>query len=389
MKTIRDFVGQMAGKRVLIRVDFNVPRDKETGEITNDLRIRRALPTIKMAVEDGARVVLMSHLGRPKGERNPKFSLANVAVRLGELLGSEVGFADDCIGPFAERAVAALSDGDVLLLENTRFHAEEKKNEPEFAAALAKLGDIYINDAFGTAHRAHGSTAGVAALLPSGAGLIILNEIEFLSKATDSPEHPYVAVMGGAKVSDKIQVIENLLPLVDTMLIGGAMAYTFLKQQGIGIGNSLVEDDRLDVAKNLLANSAGKIMLPVDHVCAQEISADAEAKVFEGEIPDGWIGLDIGPKTAALYAEKIAPAALLTWNGPLGFSEHKQFANGTETVAQAMADSDAISIVGGGETAEAIENLGLADKISHISTGGGASLMFLGGEDLPGITALK
>jgi len=389
MKTIRDFVGQMAGKRVLIRVDFNVPRDKETGEITNDLRIRRALPTIRMATDDGARVVLMSHLGRPKGEPNPKFSLANVAVRLGELLGSEVAFADDCIGPFAERAVAALSDGDVLLLENTRFHAEEKANDPEFAAALAKLGDIYINDAFGTAHRAHGSTAGVAQHLPSGAGLIILNEIEYLSKATDSPEHPYVAVMGGAKVSDKIQVIENLLPLVDTMLIGGAMAYTFLKQQGIGIGNSLVEDDRLEVAASLLESSAGKIVLPVDHICAKEISADAEARVFEGEIPDGWIGLDIGPKTAVLFAEKIAPAAVVTWNGPLGFSEYKQFASGTETVARATADSDAMSIIGGGETAEAIEDMGLADKISHISTGGGASLTFLGGEDLPGITALE
>jgi phosphoglycerate kinase len=389
MKTIRDFVGQMAGKRVLIRVDFNVPRDKQTLEITNDLRIRRALPTIRMATEDGARVVLMSHLGRPKGEPNPKFSLANVAVRLGELLGGDVAFAGDCVGPVAESAVAALADGQVLLLENTRFHAEEKKNDPQFAAALAKLGDIYINDAFGTAHRAHASTAGVAAHLPGGVGLIVLNEIEYLSKATDSPEHPYIAIMGGAKVSDKIQVIENLLPLVDTMLIGGAMAYTFLKQQGIGVGNSLVENDRLDVAAGLLASSGGKILLPVDHICAREIDEAAEVQVFDGEIPDGWIGLDIGPKTAALFAEKIGPSALVTWNGPLGFSEYKQFAGGTETVATAMADSDAVSIVGGGETAEAVENLGLAGKISHISTGGGASLTFLGGEDLPGITALE
>jgi 3-phosphoglycerate kinase len=389
MKTIRDFEGQLAGRRVLMRVDFNVPRDKETGEITNDLRIRRALPTIQFAREQGAKVILMSHLGRPKGKRDEKMSLRNVADRLAELMGADVAFADDCIGPDAEAAAAKLEDGDVLMLENTRFHAGDEGNDPQMSAALAKLADFFVNDAFGTAHRAHASTAGVADHLPSAAGFLIEKEVQYLSQAIRDPEHPYVAVMGGAKVSDKIAVIRNLLLNVDSMLIGGAMAYTFMKQQGKGVGKSLVEEDRLDVAAELLAEGGDKIVLPVDHVCAQEISPDAEARVFEEEIPDGWIGLDIGPKTAEMFAERIAEANLVTWNGPLGYSEIDSFANGTKTVATAMAESGATSIVGGGETAEAVEKLGLADKISHVSTGGGAALEFLAGDMLPGIAALE
>jgi len=389
MKTIRDLADQLSGKRVLMRVDFNVPMDKETGEITNDLRIRRALPTIQFAIERGARVILMSHLGRPKGKPDPKYSLRKVTDRLSELLGKQVAFAEDCIGPKAEQAASALKDGEVLMLENTRYHAEEEANEPEFARKLASLGDIYISDAFGTVHRAHASTVGVAEHLPAAAGLLVEKEVQYLSQATENPSHPYVAIMGGAKVSDKIKVIRNLLPKVDAMLIGGAMAYTFLKQQGLSVGKSLVEDDRLDVAEELLKEAGGKIVLPVDHVCAQEISDDAEVKTFEREIPEGWIGLDIGPKTASQFAERIRGAALVTWNGPVGYFEIDAFSQGTVAVAQAMADSGATTIVGGGETAEAVEKLGLQDKISHVSTGGGASLEFLGGDKLPGLAVLE
>lgn len=389
MKTIRDFADRMAGKRVLMRVDFNVPLDKETGRITNDLRIRRALPTIEFAREKGARVILMSHLGRPKGKRDENLSMRKVAARLGELLGTEVAFVPACIGPEAEAAIAALYDGGVLMLENTRFYPGEEANDPEFAGALAALADIYIDDAFGTAHRAHASTVGVAERLPSGAGFLIMNEVEYLSKATETPEHPYVAVMGGAKVSDKIAALRKLLPQVDTMLVGGAMAYTFLKQQGVGVGASLVEEDRLDVAAELLELGGAKIVLPVDHVCAREIDPEAEAVVFDDEVPDGWIGLDIGPKTIEMFLEKLADAALITWNGPLGYFEIEQFSEGTRAVVQALADLEGITIVGGGETAEAVERLGVADRISHVSTGGGASLAFLGGEDLPGISALQ
>ncbi len=389
MKTIRDFEGRMAGKRVLMRVDFNLPLDKETGEITNDLRVRMALPTVRFAVDQGARVILMSHLGRPKGERVERLSMGKVADRLAELLGAEVAFAADCIGPEAEAAVAALADGQVLVLENTRYHAGDSKNDPEMSRQLAALADIFINDAFGTAHRAHASTTGVAEHVPAAAGFLIEKEIDYLTRAIEDPEHPYVAVMGGAKVSDKIKVIRNLLGKVDTMLIGGAMAYTFLKQQGVGVGNSLVEEDRLETAAELLAEGGEKIVLPVDHVCAREISEDAEVATFEGEIPDGWIGLDIGPRSAEMFAAKIAESALVTWNGPLGYSEIEAFAAGTTVVAQAMADSDAVSIVGGGETAQAVEELGLQDRISHVSTGGGACLAFLGGEKLPAIEALK
>jgi 3-phosphoglycerate kinase len=389
MKTIRDFEGQLSGKRLLMRVDFNVPLDKETGEITNDLRIRRALPTIEYARERGARVILMSHLGRPKGEVRPELSLKKAADRLGELLGAEVRFAPDCIGPDARAAVEALADGDALMLENTRFHAGEEANDPEMARQLAELADLYVNDAFGTAHRAHASTAGVAEHLPSAAGFLIEKEVQYLSRATTDPDHPFVAVMGGAKVSDKIQVLRNLLGKVDAMLIGGAMAYTFLKQQGVAVGDSLVEDDRLEVAGELLAEGGDKIVLPVDHVCAQKIEAGAEARLWDDEIPAGWIGLDIGPRTVAMFEERLRDAALVTWNGPLGYFEIEQFAAGTEAVARVLAASEATSIVGGGETAEAVEKLGLEDEISHVSTGGGASLEFLGGETLPGIAALE
>ncbi len=389
MKTIRDMADRLAGKKVLMRVDFNVPRDKQTGRITNDLRIRRALPTINFARENGGRVILMSHLGRPDGQVVESMSLRPVAQRLAELLGADVAFAADCVGPEAEEAAAALKDGEVLMLENTRFHAGEEDNDPEFARRLAALGDVYVNDAFGTAHRAHASTAGVAEHLPAAAGFLIEKEVEYLSRATENPEHPYVAVMGGAKVSDKIQVIKNLLDKVDAMLIGGAMAYTFLKQQGVGVGNSLVEDDRLEVAAELLEQAGDKIILPVDHVCGREIEPETEAQTFDEEVPDGWIGLDIGPKTAQLFADKIKDAALVTWNGPVGYFEIDRFAEGTKTVAQAMADSEATTIVGGGETAEAVEVLGLEERISHVSTGGGASLEFLGGEELPGIAVLQ
>ena len=388
MKTIKDFRDQMAGKKVLMRVDFNVPQDKKTGEITNDLRIRQALPTIRYALDRGAKVVLMSHLGRPKGKRNDLYSLNRVAVRLSELLGREVKFAADCVGPEVEQQVAALADGEVLMLENVRFHEQEEANDREFARSLAALGDFYVSDAFGTVHRAHASTAGVAEFLPCAAGLLIEKELQYLSRATQNPDHPFIAVMGGAKVSDKIGGIKNLLAKVDTMLIGGAMAYTFLKQQGKSVGNSLVEEDQLELAGSFLQQYGDKILLPVDHVCAVNIEADATISTFDNEIPAGQIGLDIGPRTAELFAHKIMEARLVTWNGPVGYSEIEVFADGTKRVAEAMAESEAVTVVGGGETAEAVEKLGLQDRMDHVSTGGGASLAFLAGEELPGITAL-
>ncbi len=389
MRTIQEMAGKLSGKKVLMRVDFNVPMDKQTGAITNDLRIRRALPTIRYALEHGAAVILMSHLGRPKGKPDPRLTLKPIAERLGELLGKECLFAPDCVGPEAEAASGALQPGEVLMLENTRFHAEEEADDPDFARRLAALGDVFVNDAFGTVHRAHASTAGVARYLPSAAGLLVEKEVEYLSKAIENPPHPYVAVMGGAKVSDKIKVIRNLLPKVDCMLIGGAMAYTFLKQQGLSVGNSKVEDESLEVAAELLEQGGEKIVLPVDHVCAQKIEAGAEPRTFIKEIPEGWIGLDIGPETTEQFRSRIATASLVTWNGPLGYFEIDTFADGTIGVARAMAECDAITIVGGGETAEAIEELGLEDRISHVSTGGGASLEFLAGDKLPGLAVLE
>jgi len=389
MRTIQEMAGKLSGKKVLMRVDFNVPMDKQTGAITNDLRIRRALPTIRYALEHGAAVILMSHLGRPKGKPDPRLTLKPIAERLGELLGKECLFAPDCVGPEAEAASGALQPGQVLMLENTRYHAEEEADDPEFARRLASLGDVFVSDAFGTVHRAHASTAGVARYLPSAAGLLVEKEVEYLSKAIENPPHPYVAVMGGAKVSDKIKVIRNLLPKVDCMLIGGAMAYTFLKQQGLSVGNSKVEDESLEVAAELLEQGGEKIVLPVDHVCAQKIEAGAEPRTFIKEIPEGWIGLDIGPETTEQFRSRIATASLVTWNGPLGYFEIDKFAGGTIGVARAMAECDAITIVGGGETAEAIEELGLEERISHVSTGGGASLEFLAGDKLPGLAVLE
>jgi phosphoglycerate kinase len=388
MKTIQDMADQLAGKKVLMRVDFNVPLDKETGEISNDRRIRMAIPTIEFAKKHNARVILMSHLGRPKGERNEALSLRQVATRLGEIMDQDVKFSPDCVGQEAREMADGLQDGEILVLENLRFHAGEKKNDPEFAKQLAALADLYVSDAFGTAHRAHASTAGVPEHLPGCAGFLIGKEVENLSKATQSPDHPYTAIMGGAKVSDKVPVIENLLPKVDNMLIGGAMAYTFLKQQGHTIGASMLEEDLLDTAGNLLEQAEGKILLPSDHVCGDKIGPDATVTRCPVDIPEGHIALDIGEETIKAYEEKIKSASLVTWNGPVGYFELEDFSEGTRRLARALAESDAFTIVGGGETAEAVETLGLVDQIDHVSTGGGASLEFLAGNELPGIAAL-
>ncbi len=370
------------GKRVLMRVDFNVPLEGET--ITDDRRITQALPTIKSVIDRGGRLILMSHLGRPKGQVNPKYSLKPVQKRLSELLAQSVQFADDCIGPQAEAAAAALQNGQVLLLENLRFHGEEEKNDPNFARQLAKLGDIYINDAFGTAHREHASTFGAAQAMagkPRAVGFLIQKELKFLGDAVANPKRPFVAILGGAKVSDKINVIEQLLPKADTLLIGGAMAYTFFLAQGKQVGKSLVEPDKVDLAKNLLAKAAGKIKLPVDTVISDRMTDDAQTQVVEGNIPADMEGFDIGPKTRQAYAAEIARAQTIIWNGPMGVFEKKPFAAGTQAIAQAVADAtaknNAISIIGGGDSAAAIEQLGLSDKVSHVSTGGGASLEFL------------
>jgi len=389
VKTIKDFASELRGKRVLMRVDFNVPLDKQTGQIANDMRVRRAAPTIEFAIEHGARTILMSHLGRPKGKRDEKLTLRGVAARLGQILSAEVKFASDCVGQEARRAAEQLNEGEVLVLENLRFHGAEEKNDPGFARQLAELGDIYINDAFGTAHRAHASTEGVAHYLPSGAGLLMEKEMQYLSRAVENPDHPYVAVMGGAKVSDKIPLIENMLEKVDNMLIGGAMAYTFLKRQGKSVGDSLMEEDMLEVAGRLLERAAGKIVLPLDHLCGDKVAPDATVSQFEDEIPSGQIGLDIGPKTIEIYESKIKEAKFVTWNGPMGYFEIESFAEGTRRIARAMAQSQATTVVGGGETAEAVEKLGVQDRITHVSTGGGACLEFLSGKELPGIAALQ
>jgi len=387
MKTLRDV--DLAGKRVLMRVDFNVPLDDQTGEITNDRRIRMAIPSIEYAVENDARVILMSHLGRPKGQRDESLSLQKVADRLSELMDMDVAFATDCIGDEAQQKANALEDGDILVLENLRFHAGEKGNDEDFARELANMADLYVNDAFGTAHRAHASTAGVPKFLPGCIGFLMQDEVENLSRPTQNPDHPYVAIVGGAKVSDKLQAIENLLNNADCVMIGGAMAYTFLKQQGHSVGDSLVEDDMLDTAADLLDRASDKIMLPSDHVCGDEIAADANVKRCDVDIPDGWIGLDLGSETLDRYEEKIKSAELVTWNGPVGYFEFESFAEGCRRIAQAMADSDADTIVGGGETAEAVDKAGLYDSMTHVSTGGGASLSMMAGEELPALAALE
>ena len=391
-KTIKDV--NVEGKRVFVRCDFNVPLDAE-GNITDDNRIRAALPTIKYLLDHGAKVVLASHLGRPKNGPEEKYSLKPVAKRLNELLGGKVTMANDVIGEDAQAKVAALKNGEAVLLENVRFHKEEEKNDPEFAKKLAAFADIYVNDAFGTAHRAHASTEGISHFVKTSvAGFLIEKELEIMGGALNNPKRPFVAILGGAKVSDKIGVINNLLEKVDKLLIGGAMAYTFIVAKGGKVGKSMLETDKVDLAKELLEKAAAKgveLYLPVDTVIANEFKADAESKVCPTmEIPDEWEGLDIGPKTAEIFADVIKSAKTVIWNGPMGVFEFPKFAVGTKAVAQALADNpEATTIIGGGDSAAAIEQLGYADKVTHISTGGGASLEYLEGKVLPGIACLN
>ena len=389
-KTVRDV--QLQGKRVLVRVDFNVPMD-ENQAITDENRIQGALPTIRYLVDQGAKTILCSHLGRPKGEFKMKYSLAPVAKRLSELLGQEVKMAKDVIGEDADRVTSSLKNGEVALLENLRFHQEEEKNDEAFARKLASFADIYVNDAFGTAHRAHASTEGVAHFLPAVSGFLIEKELKFMGKALENPERPFVAILGGAKVSDKLGVINNLLEKVDTLIIGGGMAYTFVKAQGGQIGDSLLENDKLDYAREMLekAREKGiKLLLPVDSVAADKFDNDANTKVVNSDqIPEGWKALDIGPEASRAFAKEIKQAKTIVWNGPMGVFEMSNFSKGTRAVAQAMAESQAVTIVGGGDSAAAVTQMGFADKISHISTGGGASLEFLEGLVLPGVAALN
>jgi len=383
-KTVRDV--DLKGKRVLMRADFNVPLDGTT--ITDDTRIRAALPTIQYILDNGASLVLMSHLGRPKGI-TPSLSLQPVADRLGELLGKPIRMAPDVVGDEVQAMAEALTPGDVLLLENTRFYSEEKSNDPAFSAKLAAMGDLFVNDAFGTAHRAHASTVGVTHTLPAVAGFLIEKEITFLGKATTNPESPYVVILGGAKVSDKIAVIENMLDKADTILIGGGMANTFFKAQGLEMGDSLVEDDAVDTATALIAKSGGKIVLPVDAVVADAFDNDANIKVVDVDaVEPGWRILDIGPKTIALFQGKLVCARTVVWNGPMGVFEMPNFAGGTFAIAETLANIDAVTIIGGGDSASAVNKAGVADKVSHVSTGGGASLEFLEGKTLPGVAAL-
>lgn len=382
--SIRDL--DLKGKRVFMRVDFNVPLAAGGQEITSDKRIKASLPSIKYALEQGAGIVLASHLGRPKGKPNPEMSLRPVAVRLSQLIGRPVAMAPDCIGGEVEAMLPA--PGGVLLLENLRFHAQEEKNDPEFSKELAKLGDVYVNDAFGSAHRAHASTEGIIQFLkPAAAGLLMEKELEYLGKSTSNPDRPCVAILGGAKVSDKIEVIENLLKFADKLLIGGAMAYTFLKAQGLPTGSSLVEQDKVDLAKSLLKKGAGKLMLPVDHVVAAELKEGAASDVVT-EIPEGKMGLDIGPATVNEFSKVIAASKTVIWNGPMGVFEKPPFDKGTVAIGKAIAASGALSVVGGGDSEKAVKAAGVADKMSHISTGGGASLEFLAGLELPGVAAL-
>ncbi len=390
-KTIEDI--DVKGKRVLARCDFNVPL--MDGEITNDKRIVAALPTIKYLMEHGAKVILCSHLGRPKGEYKPEFSLAPVAKKLSEYLGTEVKLAEDpeVVGENAKKLAAELKDGEVMLLENVRYRKEETKNEENFSKELASLADIFVNDAFGTAHRAHCSTTGVAAYLPAVCGFLIQKEIKFMGGALANPKRPLVAILGGAKVSDKIGVISNLIDKCDTIIIGGGMAYTFMKYRGHSIGDSLLEADWVEKAGQMMADAEAKgvkFLIPVDNKVGKEYAADTEAKIVSSdEIPDGWMGLDIGPKSMEVFVDAIKGAGTVIWNGPMGVSEWDNFAAGTIAVANAVAESGAVSIIGGGDSVAAVTKLGFADKMSHISTGGGASLEFLEGKELPGIAALQ
>ncbi|HJF51295.1 MAG TPA: phosphoglycerate kinase [Butyricicoccus pullicaecorum] len=389
-KSVEDI--DVSGKKVIVRCDFNVPQD-ETGRITDDKRIVAALPTIKYLLEHNAAVILCSHLGRPKGEFKMKYSLAPVAERLSELLGKEVKLAKDVIGEDAKKLAAELKCGEAMLLENVRFHKEEEKNDPAFAKELASMAEIYVNDAFGTAHRAHASTAGIADYLPAVCGFLINKEISIMGKALANPVRPFVAILGGAKVSDKIGVINNLIEKCDTIIIGGGMSYTFMKAMGKEIGTSLCEDDKLDLAKDLMAKAEAKgvkLLLPIDTVCADHFAADATPVVYEaGALPADMMGLDIGPKTVELFSEAVKDAGTVVWNGPMGVFEFDAFAVGTKAMAKAIAESGAVSIIGGGDSAAAVEKLGFADKMSHISTGGGASLEFLEGLVLPGIACLE
>lgn len=389
-KTIKDV--DLKGKKVLMRVDFNVPLD-DSLNITDDIRIKSAVPTIKYALDNGAKVILMSHLGRPDGKIVDKLRLAPVAARLEKLLGRKVTAAKDCIGDEVAKAVAAMKAGDVVLLENLRFHAEEEANDPAFAKELAKLGDVFVNDAFGTAHRAHASTEGVTHYLPSVAGFLLEKEIQYLGSAVDNPKRPFVAILGGAKVKDKIKVIDNLLNKVDALIIGGGMAYTFLKAQGKSIGASKLDKDGFETAKAALAKAAQKkipMLLPVDNIAADKFDANANTQVTGDNIPDGWMGLDVGPKTIKLFEDTLKTAKTIVWNGPLGVFEMDKFSRGTEEVARYIANlKGVISVIGGGDTAAAMAKFKVDGKMSHISTGGGASLEYLEGKGLPGIDALN
>ncbi len=389
-KTVKDI--DVKSKRVIVRVDFNVPLD-EGRNITDDSRIKGALPTIQYLIDNDVKIILMSHLGRPKGKVKDELSLAPVAKRLGELLKKDVKKLDDCVGETIAKAISAMQPKDVILLENLRFHPEEEANDPAFAKQLASFADIFVNDAFGTCHRAHASTEGITKYLPSVAGFLVSKEIEYFEKVTKNPDKPYVAILGGAKVSDKIDVISNLMNKVDAILIGGAMAYTFLKSEGIGIGNSKLETDKVDLAKEILEKAKSKnvkILLPSDHIVAEEIDAAAKTETTKDRvIPEGKIGLDIGPKTIKEFEEVLKNAKTVVWNGPVGFFEVKPFSKGTEELARFLANASLTTIIGGGDTAAAINELGLGKEMSHISTGGGASLEYLEGKTLPGIAALN
>lgn len=385
-KTVKDI--NVNGKKVLVRVDFNVPMKE--GKITDDTRIRAALPTIQYLIDQGASVILASHLGRPKGGPDPVFSLKPVAEHLAALIGKPVAFAEDCIGQKAEDAARILKLGDVLVLENTRFHPEEEKNDPRMSSQLAALADLYVNDAFGTAHRAHASTEGVAKILPGVAGFLMEKEIQYLGQAVDDPKRPFVAILGGAKVSDKIGVIKNLLQKADTVLIGGGMANTFFAAQGFGMGDSLVESEALDTAKELLKLGGSKLLLPVDMVLADKFEDSAQKKTQAvGEVPAGWRVLDIGPETVKQFGKIISEAGTVVWNGPMGVFEFPNFAAGTFEIAKAVAFSQAVSVIGGGDSVAAVAQAGVSEKITHISTGGGASLEMLEGLALPGLVALQ
>ena len=383
---------ELKGKRVFIRVDFNVPLN-EKNEITDDTRILLSLPTIRFVMEAGGKVVLASHLGRPKGKRDPKFSLAPVAERLSQLLGRKVALAIDCIGDEVQKQIKGMKEGEVLLLENLRFHPEEEKNDENFSKALASLCEVYVNDAFGAAHRAHASTEGMTRYVKTvAAGFLMMKEVESLEKALVNPQKPYVAILGGAKVSDKIAVIENLLNKVTTLLVGGGMAFTFLKAKGFDVGKSLVEEDQLGFSLNLLGRAEGKVkfLLPYDHIAAERMDIQAKRQIVKNEkIPSDWVCLDIGPETVRVFSEEIRSAKTIVWNGPMGVFEMEPFSQGTFAIAKAVANSSAFSIVGGGDSVAAVNKAGVADKIKHISTGGGASLEFLEGKKLPGIEALR